>query len=1228
MARENAIKLIITPEMDQKAIQDAINKFTELQKTLQKSKIEWGQISRQTKLSISNISDISKATKEYSKALSKGVQDSVKELGTLGDQLENTLGEAEALQEALKSAKKGSKAEAEVAARLEGTKIQIQNLNKAVEDAQKKYKNHALKISKVSQSYDKMQESAKYGITGFFKDMGDAFSKGGPGAIGKGLSSALGKGAASAGTRAGGLGVGGAGPGATGAMASAMGMIAKALPALTVAIGAFTMLWQALSAASEHLTKLNKAIVEGTGTANDFTSSAGAYKGAINDLQTASIKASGSLLQYGATSETAAKVINKFAIESTGSLIKTRNALIDMSGSLDESVKKFTVNSIAYGKALGMEAEEVAGMMGKFVSETGYQTDDVMGLMSNVVKAAATANMPMTKFMGIFRTVLPDVELYQNRLEELTGTIKLLSRTMSAKDVQKFMDAFSKGFEGVDFKQRLKTVLMVGTEKVSKALDTDFSTKAKKMAKNFEAYGIQPEEFQKAWAEGEGGIQRLIATARGRAAGAGKAVSGQDVSNLLKLASYESARRKGDPLAMATAMRGSGLISTYKILKDQSQTFTQGYDGLSEHVIKQTGVTEAQYESLRTMSQTIEQQRTELKMYGKTSSKSMNEALKETIKARLKEEGKPVPSTPEEMEEAMRNATEDDLLIAGEMSNKQDKIMSAEEIAQALAAEQIEKTMSVSDKISNIIAFLLEKIYKYALEPILNVIDSIWTWIVGDDTEKEIGKMVKAYEETEPDKAKTEQFKMVGDQLTKAVSAGYEGKDMITAVTDGLGMGAENALLETAMDPATLESIMKQYQPVTMAKDGGQGGTVIMKRVADLIEKQDLAGAVALIAAEGGDQAEIMATLSKAAIDQGRLMSNEAKQRAADRGRTEREDGKKELRTVKTAEEQKRAKEEADVSDLETMMVPLTGTITEKATAVAAGVATEAKNWISGLGFGGSPAAAPGAATPAGGITQTQLAQVPGAGAAPAAAATAGGGIIDRMKKALKPKAGVMGMGKIESGGGGGGGATPAAKNVNDLIGLIDSIWVSIDNIGGSADQIRNTTDDIKPLVEDIAGSLRTGILFESGFFNKYFDKLKTVSLEALRTALLEHAILMAKMQDPEFAEALASNGQALSEAGMGIDKIAQLTKAEGQGWGGPGGAMPGLLGEFQTGGVIPATGAYLMHQGERVIPTGGTGGGTGGGNVYNVTINGTDLSPQQLESAVYGAMDKHARRN
>src|SRR5690606_983011 len=159
-------------------------------------------------------------------------------------------------------------------------------------------------------------------------------------------------------------------------------------------------------------------------------------------------------------SEGALKVINKFAKESTGSLIQTRNELIKLGdGDIQAGVTKLARNALAYGKALGMEIDQVGSMMGNFVGEVGYGAQNVQGIMGDIVSAASTSNMPVHKFMDIFRQTIPHLELFTNRIEELAGTIKLLSKNMSPEQVKQFMSAWSGGLGKDDFKSRLKKTL-------------------------------------------------------------------------------------------------------------------------------------------------------------------------------------------------------------------------------------------------------------------------------------------------------------------------------------------------------------------------------------------------------------------------------------------------------------------------------------------------------------------------------------------------------------------------------------------------------------------------------------------------------------------------------------------------------------------------------------------------------------------------------------------------
>jgi len=1229
MARENVVKLLITPEMDPKAVQDAINQFSEFQKKLQKSRIEWNKISKQTKISVESLADIAKATKEYSKALSSGVQASGKELGKLSDKLNDALDEAEALKKGLKSAQGGSKEEEELGKSFKGVQEKIKGLNNEIENAQKKYKAHGLKVNKVSESYEKLGNAAKFGVMDAIKGIGASFGKGGgPAAIGKGLTDALGKGAAGAATRAGGLGAEGAGPGAAGAMAQAMGTIAKFLPILTAAVGIFAAFWQVLSAASEHMTKLNKAIVAGSATANDFTSDAKSYRGAIDNLRQSSINAAGDLLQYGATSETVAKVINKFAMESTGSLIKTQSTLIDMGGTLDEGVKKFTISAIAYGKALGMEAEEAAGMMGKMVSEIGITAENVQASMENIVKAAATANMPMTKFMGIFRSVLPDVELYQNRLEELTGTIKLLSRTMSPRDVQKFMDAFAKGFKTVDFKQRLKTVLVAGTEFVSESLGKDFDIKAKSLAKNFAKYGVKPDDMVAAMRGGEGEMAKLIAKARGGAAAEGEQLNPADIADAMKLAGYEAARAKGDALSMATALKGAGVYGTYQILSKMGGTLTNGFDGISEQVMTSLGISQEQQEMLRTTSQTLQAQRAELKMYGRTSSKSMNKALEETVK-----QGKEDMSDAQ-VQEAMRNATDEQLFQAAELSNKQDAAMDVQEITSNLAAEQVDATLSISDKISNIIAFLLEKLYS-VLQPILGLLDDLWSWITGDkDQQKMFARMTdstnevaEAFKDLAPERG--EQMKLFNQSLQEAVKSGKTGTDLAAAV---------EKYLPSLEDVSTLSN-----QEMADIFTAGGLPTDALGEAVNNLKKAIAAGDQKKVMELLSSMPESLSAMEAKLVTHGRGVSEEAVKRAGYAKAGVRPGAEPvEVRKQKKKEEQLAEAAATKVADIDTRVIRQDAAkakteedrnkLLDKAAKIEVKQAEIAKKraeeeakkgGAKGAVLAGATAGAPSAIQPPSIFDfKARLKEAMKIGPAPD---------IEKegAQKLLGKTFPMLGMF------GGGGGASPAAgappaaeiaaASTDEQI-----MEAAVEQVESSGETAKNTRESADSMV-DVSGSLRDGIVFKSTFFTKYFKKYRDVTLDVLRIALLEHVILMAAIENSEVRDALTENGKALSEAGVGIDKIVQLPWHGGD-WGGPEGRIQkDVLGGKATGGIIPATGSYMMHRGERVMPTTGGGiggGGGGGGNVYNITINGTDLSPQQLEHAVYGAMDRHARKS
>lgn len=821
------IKVPVTLEVEQRSLH-------EVERTLQRLSKDQGSalagVKKLAQVSSSNIkqlNEIGRAAKAFGDKLSKSAQSSAKELAELGDRLKTMTKQAEELEEELSGAADGPARDELVKNQVKLSKS-ISELNDSIEKSRNSHKRHIGEIQKVTEQQRKFQASlqksgafgkgdAFKGVAGGLKQALQGAMSGSLGNMSGGLKSALqsaGKGAAGGVARQAASSAAMNPDAAAGAaeMAAAGKALTVATAGITAGAAAIGMFIQLLMAASANQTRLNKAIVSGTSIGKDLVTDTKAYSGAINELRNAAINSRDSMVRLGMSSEDALNNLSAYAKESSGSVLELRDRMKYLGrGDIAAGVEQFAVNAQVYGKALGLEATEVASMMGKFETEAGYGFDQVQGVMENVVKAAATANMPMTKFMGIFHSVIPDVELYQNRIEELTGVVKLLSKTMSAKDVKNFTDAFARGFKGTDFKQRLKTMLIVGEGKVSKALQADFQAKANAMGKSFEKY-VSPDEFQKAFQGGEKSMAALINKAQAKASESGDQLSGTEVSNAMKLASNEEARKKGG-LDTVTAMSGAGMVTTYKILKEQSQAFTKGFTGLSEHVIKMTGVTEQQYDALRTMDQSMKVSRDQLDKYGQTNSKSLNAALKEQIAAR-----KHITASQVTMKD-MKEATEDDILIATEKSNEDKKLG---EKAKNLAEEQYNATASIGDKLENYIGFLLEKIYQ-AMDGVLDAINDVFSWMTSKESKSAqevslLGKQIKDWNKDQF--AKTPGAGEFVDTVSKGVQDGIKlgktGGELAKHAAGITGMG--DAL--KALDPKQLAEMFKGYNPYGDSKEG------------------------------------------------------------------------------------------------------------------------------------------------------------------------------------------------------------------------------------------------------------------------------------------------------------------------------------------------------------------------------------------------------------------------
>ena len=749
MANEKDLKIRVpvSPELDKRAVNRLRKDLSGLTKDLSKLGFDYKNLAKISQLNVKGLQEISTQAKALGNNLSKAAKQSYEDLGKTSKRI--AAAERKQKKFAKASAAAGSagdsSAQAEADEGFERMNRTINSLTKSLERNKKTVIKHDAETRRAIKTQHanlrQIQSSAEFGggdaMKGILKGLGKAVA-GGKSGWRAGADEARG-----AATR----GVGGAvarntmAGGDVGAMAS-MGKAMGALAGLGASFGIFIKM---LMMASDHMTKLNKTLISGTGLANDFAMTGAQYTNTVNSLRQAAIDSHGSLLKFGVDSEAALQAVNAFAKGATGSLGRTKVMLEGMGGGdLTDGMTKFVTNAKLYGSSLGIETTEVAKMMGDMVSDIGYTGDVAMKNMESLVKTASTSGMPVQKFMDVFGQVLPNIDMFTNRIEELTGTIKLLSKTMSAGDVKNFMQAMGKGFDEMDFKQRMKMAFVIGPKKVAGILQKDFKASGDVIAENFKGLGgevksaLQSADPVKAMAE-----VAAKATAMG--------VTPAAIGDAQKLARNMASLKKGNVLDTATAMRGAGMYARTKMLEEYAGKFTGGsLSGIGEHVAKSLGVSEPEYKAILALKDNMAMHQTGLAKIGKTSSKSMNANLLKIWKQNkiqtkegaaslaLMSEAQIGDAFKQDMKDmATKNPKQmEDVILQAAAMNKEglgEQAVTMED----LATDQYNIQTSIDDKLSNIIGYWLEKVYD-ALTPILNVLNSMFDWTVsGNDAAKQ-----------------------------------------------------------------------------------------------------------------------------------------------------------------------------------------------------------------------------------------------------------------------------------------------------------------------------------------------------------------------------------------------------------------------------------------------------------------------------------------------------------
>jgi len=734
------IRIPVVPELDKRAVATLRKDVAALSKELNKINIDYKVLAKTSQVNAKELQNMSDGAKSLGDNLAEAAKKATTDIDKTTKQIERVRKKAEQLQK--KSAKAGSSGDAPAQEQADADYGRVSVALSKLEDQlleQKKTAqqfNTELKrgVTHQRNSNIQLRRLANYdpsdALGGIFSGIKSVLTGGGAGGLGTAATAAArGVGGHVVRSAGGGPGGGGIDP----AMLSTMG---KAMGALTVAAGVIGGFVQLLLAASENTSKLNKALAQGIPLAGDMGLGIGVYIESLKNMRQAAMKSGGAMIQYGYNTEEALKMVNQYAKESTGSIEATERRLSQWGGGGSKGVEKgllmFTKNAQMYGKALGMTGEETASMMGNMVSEIGISGDNVMSTMGDIVRQAAAAGMPTHKFMDIFREAIPNLDLFTNRIEELTGTIKMLSKTMDPRAIKGFMQAFSQGFDQMDFKQRLKMIFVVGPGKMSKLLQRGVNNASKNLGK-------QMPGLAKSMAKALKGADPINAMRKlaGEAMATGEA-TGAQVMAMNKMARMQELGR-GGPLKMAGAMRDMGFSERMEALELHAGALTGGdISGLGEHVAKSLGVSEAEYKAIIAMKDAMGNYMSQASSIGRTSDLEMNNSLKEQFselphnlgktmtdglfEAEMKSMAKHNPKTLEQMiKKSAIEQTEADLKKA---SDEEAGRQSMEE----LTIDHTRETQSISDKITNIIQVLLQKLY-VILEDVFQIFQGLYDYL-------------------------------------------------------------------------------------------------------------------------------------------------------------------------------------------------------------------------------------------------------------------------------------------------------------------------------------------------------------------------------------------------------------------------------------------------------------------------------------------------------------------
>lgn len=365
-----------------------------------------------------------------------------------------------------------------------------------------------------------------------------------------------------------------------GKIGGVMGSLAKLGPILGMASGAMMSLVKLFIDADAAVKEFNKGILDSAGnlslferSGRDVNATGIRLETTLGELRDAAFDYTTNLA-FGITKDDHLAMLNTLTQEGV-SLGRIQDEAENAGKSVRELATQFTVTGVAYSRAFGVSLAEVGQFQAEMMTEMGRSADESQKAFAMMARGAAESGIASNKFFASIRAISPDLGLFNSRLEDSVAVLSKISKVMSPRDAQKFMQEAVSGLKAMGRQEKLKLSMFAGAGRTKNVVNRDIDRKTTqlmdKLTKNPEEAAALRKVFED---QGYAGIKSAIDAL-------GPEMSGTVAGSAIDLEMQKKQASKGQyGTAMATADLGIG--GSLEIQQAALMSMAGGFKSISD----------------------------------------------------------------------------------------------------------------------------------------------------------------------------------------------------------------------------------------------------------------------------------------------------------------------------------------------------------------------------------------------------------------------------------------------------------------------------------------------------------------------------------------------------------------------------------------------------------------------------------------------------------------------